>query len=89
MLSRPIHLTDEVIEAIDGELNYQASLGGTARADDVDHGVEGQLVSLNVYIRKAQEAWIDNAGPEQTLDILRKVAAIACRALILNGCPRR
>lgn len=85
----PLKLTDEVIAAINGELDYTSKLMEAGRADKHDYGVEGQLVLLDVYVRKAQEAWVNNPGPIEALDIIRKVAAIACKALIRHGCPER
>lgn len=84
-----ITMTQEVIDAINEELAYQSTLKGSGRADARDHGVEGQLVTLASYARKAEEAWVHSKGDEPALDQLRKVAAIAIRALIQYGCPRR
>lgn len=84
-----IELTPEVIEAINEELTYQSTLQGSGRADAREHGVEGQLVTLNVYTQEAMVAWTKCAGDEAALNSLRKVAAIAARALIQYGCPRR
>jgi hypothetical protein len=84
-----VTMTPEVIEAINEELAYQSTLKGSGRADARDHGVEGQLVTLATYVRKAEDAWTLSAGDEPALDQLRKVAAIAVRALIQYGCPRR
>jgi len=84
-----IEMSQQVIDAINGELAYQSTLEGSGRADARDHGVEGQLVTLNVYLRKAEEAWAHNAGDQLALDALRKVAAIAVRALEQHGCPQR
>jgi hypothetical protein len=89
MKAVPLEMTPLVIDAINGELKYQATLSDQNRADSTDYGVEGQLVTLTVYTRRAQEAWTDNAGSKQALDVLRKVAAIAIRALEQYGCPRR
>ena len=89
MKNDKLELTSEVIDAINGELAYTASLQEQGRADMSDYGVAGQLVTLQSYARRAQEAWVDNAGEQQALDVLRKVAAIAIRALIVHGCPRR
>lgn len=84
-----LKLTPEVIAAIDEELSYMASLQDLGRADAEDHGVPGQIVTLATYARKAQDAWVNNAGEQQSLHELRKVATIAIRALLLHGCPRR
>ena len=87
---KEIKLTTELIAALNEELAYQTSLSAQpGRADNVDHGVAGQLVTLSVYARKAEEAWVMNAGDTESLDALRKVAGIAVRALLLYGCPRR
>jgi len=85
----PITVTDEVVEALNGELAYQATLQGSGRADAVNHGVSGQLVTLSVYTDEALVAWTKTAGEEAALNALRKVAAIAVRALVEYGCPRR
>jgi hypothetical protein len=85
----PIELNPATIAAINSELQYQASLPDQGRPALGLHGVEGQLVTLAVYTRRAFEAWTDNATSEQALHGLRKVAAIAARALILYGAPQR
>ena len=84
-----IRLTQEVAEAINEELAYIESLTEVGRTDEEDHGVAGQLVTLDVYTRKALDSWANNAGDEESLGQLRKVASIAVRALVLYGCPRR
>jgi len=75
-----------VIAAIDSELEYQNLL---TRTDGKDHGVAGQLVTLERYARKANDAWTDNAGENEALHALRKCATIAIRALILYGVSAR
>lgn len=84
-----IQLTLEVIDAINSELAYAGTLQDQGRADADEYGVEGQLITLSTYTRRALDAWTNNASDEQAKHELRKVAAIAIRALILNGCPRR
>ncbi len=86
---RPMVMTQPVIDAINGELAYQATLQGSGRADAVEHGVAGQLVTLSVYTQEAMVAWAKASGEEKALDALRKVAAIAIRALEEYGCPLR
>lgn len=85
----PITMSQPVIDAINEELAYQSTLQGSGRADAREHGVEGQLVTLQVYTQEAMVAWTKSAGDEKALDALRKVAAIAVRALEQYGCPRR
>lgn len=89
MKNTPIEMSEQVIEAINGELSYQATLQELGRADEEDHGVSGQLVTLEAYTRKAIDAWVHSSGEQEALDTLRKVAAIAVRALEMYGCPRR
>ncbi len=84
-----VTMTPEVINVIDEELAYQSTLQGSGRPDAFDHGVAGQLVTLGVYVNEANIAWTKTAGDEKVLDALRKVAAIAIRALLQYGCPRR
>jgi len=82
-------LSQDVIDAINSELEYQNSFADTDRSDGLDHGVVGQLTTLRVYMRKAEEAWVHGADEEKTLRALRKVAAIACRAMLLYGAHPR
>ncbi len=90
MDTQQVQLTPEVIAALNEELAYQNSIAGTSRADDInDNGVAGQVITLNTYARKANDAWALNAGDEKALNELRKCAAIAIRALVRHGCPRR
>lgn len=89
MLTDYMEMSLEVIRAINDELHYQSTLTNQDRADNIDHGVEGRLVTLAVYTRKAEEAWVNNPGEEKALHELRKVAAIAIRALEQYGCPKR
>lgn len=89
MLTDEIQMTPRVIDAINGELAYQSNLHRKGRADATDHGVAGQLLTLVVYTFEACVAWVKNSGEEPALGALRKVAAIAIRALERYGCPRR
>ncbi len=84
-----ITMSETVIDAINGELAYQSTLQGSGRADAVEHGVAGQLVTLSVYTNEAMVAWAKHPGDDDALDALRKVAAIAVRALEQYGCPKR
>lgn len=84
-----IQLNRDTIDGINEELAYTETLHEKGRADGIDYGTEGQLLTLKVYTDKAIAAWVNNPSPEQALHELRKVAAIAARALIRDGCPRR
>ena len=89
MDTQQVQLTEEVIQAINEELEYQNKMAGTPRATYEDNGVAGQVLSLQTYARKANDAWTLNDGNYEALDELRKCAAIAIRALVRFGCPRR
>lgn len=89
MKDHEIELGEKTIQAINGELRYQKDCSGTDRADNTDNGVAGQLVSLTALIAQANEAWYSNADEGPALDIVRKIAATAVRALELYGCPER
>lgn len=89
MIEKEIRLSPEIIDAIDEEFAYQAKIIANNGADGVDHGVASQLVTLDTYTRSAIDAWTNNSSERFSLDQLRKVAAIALRALELYGCPTR
>lgn len=89
MLSKKLILTDEVVDAINEELEYTSTLQDQGRADKADYGVEGQLLTLKHYTDKAISEWVMNPGSHEALHELRKCASIAVRALITHGCPRR
>lgn len=84
-----LHMSTKVVQAINEELRYHSTLEWRGRADHVDHGLAGQLITLTTYVRKCTEAWTGHAGEIPALHELRKVAAIAIRGLELYGCPRR
>lgn len=89
MHEQVLTLTDEVIEAINEELKYQAGLTAAGRSDGQHYGVAGQLLTLQTYARRALDAWVNNPGEDQALDELRKCAAIATRAMITEKVVRR
>lgn len=84
MRKTDLQMSQVTIDAINGELAYQANMPIT-RADDQNHGLAGQLVALGVYTNEAQVLWAKNPGDVQALDIMRKVAAIAVRAMEEHG----
>lgn len=89
MDTRALKLTPEVIAAINEELAYTATLVSSGRADSYNYGTEGQLLTLNTYARRAIDAWVNNSSSLEARNELRKCAAIAIRALLLEGCPTR
>ena len=82
-------LTPEVIDAISDELEYQSTLAGTPRADTTDHGLAGKILTLEELAALARKAWYGSGDKTEALDIVRKIAATACRAMILYGCQKR
>ena len=89
MDTRVLTVTDEVINAINEELAYVASLSAQGRSDEVHYGTPGQLLTLKEYTDKAISAWVMNPGNNGALDQLRKCAAIAIRAMLTEGVVRR
>ena len=89
MDTRVMKLTPLVIDCIDEELEYVATLAEQGRSDTFHYGTAGQLLTLESYARKAREAWVNNPSDTQALHELRKCAAIAIRALLTEGCPAR
>lgn len=82
MLTRP-----EVYKIIDGERDYQDSLGPDRREvlTEQTHSVGEYLTMLRAYMNKADAAWTDNAGDSVALHVIRKIAAISVRCMEDNG----
>lgn len=87
---------DAAVEALWAELQYQDGL--PIRTADEAKDVPGFLSLARVYMRKAEDAWATQpatAQPDNTVQVtealhgLRKIAAIAIRAMIYNGVVRR
>jgi len=76
--------------AIGNELHYQEA---RAKRDNWDHknvpSVEGEILMIEEYVAKARAAYTNNAGNEQALHELRKVAAMCVRAMINHGAYER
>jgi hypothetical protein len=89
MDNEKIQLTQEVIDGINGELEYQNQLAGSARADKTDSGVIGQIATAETYLAKARDEWVLNRGDDESLEQIRKVTATLIRALVRFGCPTR
>ncbi len=79
---------EEVYQVIDGERDYQDSLGSD-RTEGFTHSVGDSLVLLDTYLRKAKDAWSLNAGNTAALHEIRKIAGIAVRCMEQNGAPER
>ena len=79
---------DMVYKIINQEREYQDNLS-EERTDGHIHSVGEELILLNVYLRKAMDAWADNPGDTYALDQIRKIAAIAVRCMENHGAPPR
>lgn len=80
----------QVYSLIDGERNYQDSLGPDRRLPtEIPHTTGDYLVMLDTYVRKAKDAWTNTAGDPAALEQIRKVAAIAVHCMEDNGAPPR
>jgi hypothetical protein len=66
---------DTVLDTINQERDYQDSLP-SSRTDGSEKDVYGYLVMYDTYLRKAIDAWTENAGPFHALDMVRKLAGI-------------
>ena len=73
-----------IYELIDKERAYQDSLGSD-RTDGRRHNVGEELILMEVYLRKAFDAWAYNPGDSHSLKHILQVAAIAVRAM--EGAP--
>lgn len=84
---------EQVFEAINTEREFQDRLWqGTAGAEGSSNPLNtGEfLVLLDSYVRKVQDKWVIEPKPEiQTLEIVRKIAAIAVNCLEQNGVQNR
>ncbi len=84
----------EVYEAIDTERDYQDRViaKDPSRHDaavDANHSVGAYLTMLDTYLRRAQDAWTDNAGHDKALEVVRKIAGIAVHCMEDHGAPKR
>jgi hypothetical protein len=80
----------QVYALIDGERDYQDSLGPDRREPvEVPHSTGEYLVMLDTYLRKAKDAWTNTAGDRAALDQIRKIAGIAVHCMEDNGAPPR
>lgn len=89
MDNRKLWITNDIINAIDDELEYIGTLNDQGRSDGEHHGIAGQLLTLKHYTDRAMALWVMNRGSDDALHELRKCAAIAIRALLTEGCPKR
>ena len=79
----------EVYKILDGERDYQDSIGGK-----MEHRgkptIEAEILMMEEYLLKAREKWVNTYGDsEPALDMLRKVVGIALRCFENHGCTPR
>lgn len=80
----------EVYAAIDTEREYQNRLGPDRREPrEEPHSVGDYLTMLRVYVDRAFVAWTDNPGTDAAMNVIRKIAGIAVRAMEEHGAPKR
>lgn len=79
---------EDVYKLIDGERDYQDSLGAN-RTDGRQHSVGEYLVMLDTYLRRAFDAWTGNPGDSAALDEVRKIAGIAVHCMEDYDTPSR
>ncbi len=71
---------NKVYELINEERAYQENLESD-RTDGRIHSVGEELVLMEVYLRKAFDAWANNPGDSHSLKRILQVAAIAVRSM--------
>jgi hypothetical protein len=82
----------EVYAAIDSERDYQDANRHNARSNLTRvYSVPEWLNVMATYLRKAQDAW---SGPhpeglDESINVVRKIAATAVICMEQNGAPRR
>lgn len=78
----------EVYKLIDGERDYQDILPET-RTDGNQRSVGDYITMMGYYYNKMVEAWTQNPGDEQALDVMRKIGGIAVHCMEDHGAPAR
>ena len=78
----------DVYNLIQTERAYQDSLDHT-RTDGCAKGVGDYLTLLRVYLREAEERYGRVSGNTESLDSIRKIAAIAVACMEVHDTPAR
>lgn len=78
---------DAACEAVWTEIEYQNGL--ERRTGDEAKEPAGFFTLGQVYLRRGEDAWADNAGTEACLPSLRKLAAIFVRGMVYCGIRER
>jgi hypothetical protein len=75
----------EVYKAVDSERNYQDQL---ARNNVPEQTQLEHLTVIRRIVRDIEDAWYENPG-HPPLDYMRKIAAVAVKAMEQHGAPTR
>ena len=82
----------DVYGCIDGERNYQDEVWGVRRSldntPDEDKPVAEWINYIEYHLSKAKDK-VYHLNTKEALEELRKVAALAVRAMEIHGCPER
>ena len=81
----------EVYKAIDSEREYQESFVLPERQYYQTHTLGEFILMLNQYASQARRMWTHHSdvGPPESLQEVRKIAAIAVRCMEQHGAPHR
>jgi hypothetical protein len=79
---------NRVYQLIDGERAYQDALPAN-RTDGEPRTVGDYLTMLQHYLNEAQRQWVMNAGSQEALDVIRKLAGISVHCMEDHGAPAR
>ena len=75
-------------EAINSERDYQDSLSAD-RTVGLDHTVGDYVTMMQHYQNQLVKEWTLNAGDEEALVVMRKIAGIAVHCMERHGAPKR
>jgi hypothetical protein len=79
---------EKVYNAINSERDYQDTLSSD-RTDGAKHTVGDYIVMLQHYQQELVKAWTANAGTDEALNVMRKIAGIAVHCMEDHGAPVR
>lgn len=82
----------KVYQAIDTELDYQKALEENPARPDVlqDFHIGDALTAIDYNLQQAKIAWYYDSAPyTNTLDLLRKIAALIVKQGMKHGMPDR
>ena len=84
------HVSQDVLDAIDSERAYQKKLWPGHEEPDNPLTIGEFLLLIEQYSSIAREEWTKEAKPElRTLEVFRKIAAIAVNCMEQHGALKR